>query len=70
MNSKTYLLAIRRLNSTKADTVYIGNSMIDAETAQVADVGFIGVARGVTAADELCRYPHLKIISLLDELLR
>ena len=63
------LLAIKRLHVSKAETLYIGDSTIDAETAQAAGVDFAGVTHGVTTAKELEKYPHRKIMSTLEELL-
>lgn len=62
------LLAIRRLHVTKSETLYIGDSTVDAETAQRAGVDFAGVTHGMTTAEELSRYPHKRIMSNLDEL--
>ena len=63
------LLAIKQLHANKAETLYIGDSTVDAETAQAAGVDFAGVTHGVTTAKELEKYPHWKIMSTLDELL-
>lgn len=63
------LLAIKQLHATKAETLYIGDSTIDAETAQAASVAFAGVTHGVTTVQELSSYPHWKIMSTLEELL-
>lgn len=63
------LFAIKQLHADKADTLYIGDSTVDAETAQAAGVDFAGVTHGVTTAKELSKYPHWKIMSTLEELL-
>lgn len=63
------LLAIKQLHANKAETLYIGDSTVDAETAQAAGVDFAGVTHGVTTAKELEKYPHWKIMSTLEELL-
>lgn len=62
------LLAIRKLNATPEETLYIGDSTVDAETAAAAGISFIGVTSGMTRHGELARYPHVKIISRLREL--
>lgn len=62
------LHAIRQLKVSPEEVVYIGDSTVDAETAQAAGVAFAGVTNGVTTAEELARYPHLKIMSTLAEL--
>ena len=63
------LHAIGQLGVAKADVLYIGDSTVDAETAQAAGVDFAGVTHGVTTADELSRYPHRRVMASLDELL-
>lgn len=62
------LHAIRQLKVSPEEVVYIGDSTVDAETAQAAGIAFAGVTNGVTTAEELGRYPHLKIMSTLAEL--
>lgn len=62
------LYAIRQLKVSPEEVVYVGDSTVDAETAQAAGVAFAGVTNGVTTAEELGRYPHLKIMSALAEL--
>ena len=64
------LHAITELGVEKKDVLYIGDSTVDAETAQAAGVDFAGVTHGVTTADELARYPHRRIMASLDELLQ
>lgn len=62
------LYAIDRLKVSPNEVVYTGDSTVDAETARAAGVAFAGVTNGVTTAEELARYPHLKIMSTLAEL--
>lgn len=62
------LYAMHRLEVSPEEVVYIGDSTVDAETARAAGVAFIGVTNGVTTAEELSRYPHLRIIGALAEL--
>lgn len=63
------LSAIEQLHADKAETLYIGDSIVDAETARAAGVDFAGVTHGMTTAEELSQYPHTKIMSTLEELL-
>lgn len=63
------LFAIKQLHVTKAETLYIGDSTVDAATAKAAGVDFAGVTHGVTTTEELAKYPHWKIMSSLEELL-
>lgn len=64
------LLAIRELQADKIRTLYIGDSIVDAQTAEAANVDFAGVTHGVTTAEELSAYPHRLIMASLEELLK
>lgn len=63
------LLAMERLDIAKADTLFIGDSIIDALTAKNAEVNFIGVTTGTTTEKDFSVEPHKKIIRKLSELL-
>lgn len=62
------LMALNRLQAVKEEVLYVGDSVVDAETAQAAGVGFGGVTHGVTTAEELSAYPHRLIMASLEEL--
>lgn len=62
------LLAIKQLDIPKEEVLYIGDSTIDAETAEAAGVDFAGVLHGVTTAEQLREYPHVKIMNTLEDL--
>ena len=62
------LLAMQRLAVSREEVLYIGDSTVDAETAQAAQIDFAGVTHGVTTAEELACYPHCLIIHSLEEL--
>ena len=47
------LFAIGHLGCRKEDVLYVGDSTVDAETAQAAQVDFAGVLHGATTYDEL-----------------
>lgn len=64
------LLALQRLGSAAHETLYIGDSLIDAQTAQRAGVDFAGILYGTTTADELRVYPHRMLMENLTCLLR
>ena len=53
--------ALTQLGAAPAETLYLGDSTVDAETAQAAGVDFAGVLHGVTTRDELAAYPHVAI---------
>ena len=61
--------ALDILGTTPNETLYIGDSLFDAEAAQNAAVDFAGVTTGTTTAEELARYPHVLIMDDLGELL-
>lgn len=63
------LFALEHLGSTPQETLYIGDSTVDAETAQNAGVDFAGVLNGMTTAEELREYPHRIIMNTLSELI-
>lgn len=62
------LFAIGHLGCQKEDVLYVGDSTVDAETAQAAQVDFAGVLHGATTYDELAAYPHVAIMKTLAEL--
>ena len=62
-------MCIRDRGSTPQETLYIGDSTVDAETAQNAGVDFAGVLNGMTTVDELRAYPHRFIMENLSGLL-
>ncbi len=55
------LFALEHLKADATDTLYIGDSTVDAETAQAAGVDFAGVLHGMTTKEELAAYSHVKI---------
>lgn len=63
------LLAMKRLGATPANTLYLGDSVVDALTAQAAAVPFAGILHGVTTRQELAAYPHTAIYNDLYGLL-
>lgn len=62
------LTAINRLNACPERVLYIGDSTIDALTAQNAGISFTGILHGMTTREELEHYPHLRIIHTLEAL--
>ena len=62
------LLAIEKLKVSPEETLYIGDSTVDAQTAVSAGVCFAGITSGMTKFGELAQYPHVSIISNLKEL--
>lgn len=62
------LLAIKKLGCNKEEVLYVGDSTVDAETAQSAQVDFAGVLHGATTREEFSAYPHVEIMESLFEL--
>jgi phosphoglycolate phosphatase len=52
------LMCIDRLGVTKSETLYVGDNVIDAQTAQRAGVDFAGVLTGSTTREEFECYPN------------
>lgn len=61
--------AIKALNACPENCLYIGDSLIDAETAFRANVDFIAVTTGTTEKEEFYTFPNIKIVSRLAELI-
>ena len=60
--------AIKLLNVCPENCLYIGDSLIDAETAFRANVDFIAVTTGTTLKEEFVKFPYIKIFGCLNEL--
>ena len=57
------LLAIGRASGGgKSEVLYVGDSVVDAATAQAAGTDFAGVLHGMTTREELEAYPHVAIV--------
>ena len=63
------LMALDRLQVSREEVLYVGDSVVDAETARAAGVCFAGVTHGVTTAEELSAYPHRLVMDSLESLL-
>lgn len=63
-------LALKQLNGRTENTLYIGDSVIDAQLAQTAGTDFVGVMHGTTTREELAAYPHEEIADDLTVLIR
>lgn len=57
--------ALHKLHCKKGDALYVGDSTVDAETAQNAGVDFCGVLNGMTTREELNAFPHRQILDNL-----
>ena len=61
-------LIISKFNACKADMLYIGDSYIDAQTAQNAGVDFAAVTTGSTTAEEFEKYPNIYVGTSLTDI--
>lgn len=50
------------------ETLYVGDSTVDAETARNGGMDFLGILHGFTTREELAVYPNVGIIGNLDKL--
>lgn len=62
-------LALERLGCAPEKTLYVGDSEVDAKTADAAGVDFAGVLTGMTTAAELQAFPYRVILTNLNDLL-
>lgn len=67
-NPEGLLYMIDAMGVAKREVLYIGDSLIDALTAQNAKVDFAGVTTGTTSKEEFLEYPHMKIMETLEGL--
>ena len=56
------LLAIQKLNVSPSRTLYVGDSVVDAITANRANIPFIAVLTGVTSMEEFTEYSTLAVV--------
>jgi phosphoglycolate phosphatase len=62
------LTAIERLESVPSNSLYVGDSVTDAETAKRAKVPFVAVLSGVTPKEAFRDYDAYRILERLSEL--
>ena len=60
--------AVARMGLSAGEILYIGDSVVDAVTAENAGADFAGVLTGVTAPEELKAHPHRALMKDLTEL--
>lgn len=61
------LWAIEHLNINKENVIYVGDSVVDAQTAERAGVDFAGVLTGVTSRKDFDRFQYVCIGQNLTE---
>ena len=67
-NPEGLLEAIKRLNLSSSEVFYVGDSIVDAETAYRAGIPFIAVLSGMTTRKEFKKHSVKQIIKTLSEL--
>ena len=60
--------AIKQLGLNKADILYVGDSIVDAKTAEAAGVDFVGVLTGTTSEENFAKYRNICIVDDLYKL--
>lgn len=61
--------AMRRMACRAEQCIFVGDSMVDAETARNASLPFVGITTGVTSADKLTQGGAVAVLANLTELL-
>jgi len=59
---------LEALKVNKNECVYVGDSIVDAETAKNADIFYIAVLTGTTRKEDLLHYRPILIVNKIDEL--
>jgi len=63
------LKAVERLEANKERTLYIGDSLVDAEAAERAGIAFLAVLSGVTSGEQFSGFSPIGFISDLGKIL-
>lgn len=62
------LMAIERLDATRDEALYVGDTPIDAEAASNAGVGFVGLLSGFALRDDFREYKPLAVLDGVGQL--
>lgn len=62
------VLAMQKLKLYPDEVIYVGDSVVDGETARNAGVAFAAVTTGMTQADEFSSFPHIGIFDSLQSM--
>ncbi len=67
-NPESLLLAMAKLEATPQNAVYVGDSVVDAKTAEAVGMPFIAVLSGVTPPDAFDDLPSIQILDSIRDL--
>lgn len=59
----------KHLGICEEEMLYVGDSIVDAKTAEAAGVPFVAVLTGTTDAEDFSPYPHMRILDSASKLL-
>jgi phosphoglycolate phosphatase len=62
------LMAIERLEATKDEAIYVGDTTIDAEAARNAGVGFVGLLSGFAERGDFSEYKPIVVLDDVSQL--
>lgn len=65
---ESLLLAMNKIGATPENVVYVGDSIVDAKTAENVGIPFIAVLSGVTPLSAFDGYPRMQILKSLRDL--
>lgn len=68
-NPEGLLKMIRLMNAAKEEILYVGDSLVDAKTAQRAEVAFVAVTTGTTSREQFYEYAPVAVIDRLCEVM-
>ena len=63
------MLALEHLDISPSRVLYVGDSVVDGETAVNSGTDFVGVTTGMTVKEELECFPHIGIIEELQHII-
>jgi phosphoglycolate phosphatase len=69
-NPESLLLALNKLNLSRDNILYIGDSITDAEAAKSAGISFVPVLSGMASKESFRNYQTLVILNNISELLK
>lgn len=58
---------LTEMNLDISEILYVGDSLVDAKTAQAAGADFAAVTTGTTTEEQFADYPHIAVMSSLQE---